>query len=824
MIFFGGRSIRQKTVFSFGIFTLIANSLFFSISTALAATVDNLTDQPSSLQISTASNHKFVFTLVDAWVEGETLVFTFPSAFDTSTITSADVDLEHDSVDATIGSACGSTQLSVAMAADVLTITRCAGAAGTAAIGVVVTIEVGTNASSQASGTNRITNPSSEGTQYIALAGSSGNDGSIPLPIGARSGAGVSTNLTGGRESAAIGSDGGGGGGGGPVPGPEPEPEPEPDPTPEPDLEPEPEPSPEPEPPVSEPEPSPGPEPSPNPEQQPDQGPEVVPDEGGAGGNDEIVIDVELFAAPDLALGESDGEIEVLPDTQTVIVVEVDAAEVPSAVLIVIGDTEYVLSPNEDGTFSGTIPTPEADDVLSAIAIFADGSQASENVGVDVVSGGSVFEMVDGERVLLGGSIVTVYGLTQGTEVAWNAGAYDQNNPIVTTSGYFSWYVPNGTYRVYASKTGYEEASSTVRVSNNILAPSIELVRVEEPVVPADFPPQLDNLVESTKNLLNSPEAQAAADIALPVIAVIATGTIIALVVGFNLLPYLQFLFTSPFLLFGRKKRKTYGVVYNAISKVPIELAIVRLYRIADNRLAKTTVTDSNGRYSLSAAPGQYRLVVVKSGFVFPSQYLQGMKVDGKYLDVYLGQTLEITDAEALVAANIPLDPSQAEAFHAPRALAFKRFARSLQMITAPVGVLLSGIVYVISPSVLAGVMIAVQVLVLLLVLRLAKPRRPKGWGLVYDAVTQQPVGNAVIRVFEPRYNKLVETALSDSLGRYSFLLGPNEYFVTYNKPGYAEEIVRPVDYTDKPEPAPLAMNVALQHVSGEQHVSARQT
>jgi hypothetical protein len=232
-------------------------------------------------------------------------------------------------------------------------------------------------------------------------------------------------------------------------------------------------------------------------------------------------------------------------------------------------------------------------------------------------------------------------------------------------------------------------------------------------------------------------------------------------------------------------------------------------------------VTSPDGKYSLAVAPGQYRLEAIKPGFVFPSEYLQGVKVDGQFLDIYTGQEIEASEDDALLAANIPLDPSQAEAFHAPRSLALKRFARSLQLIAAPAGVVLSIAVYVISPSLFAGIMIGVQVVILLLVLRLAKPKRPKGWGIVYDEITHRPVGNTVIRVFEPKYNKLVETALSDSLGRYSFLLGQNEYFVSYSKPGYTEKIVRPIDYTDKPEPTPLAMNVALQHVSEEQHVSA---
>jgi hypothetical protein len=435
-----------------------------------------------------------------------------------------------------------------------------------------------------------------------------------------------------------------------------------------------------------------------------------------------------------------------------------------------------------------------------------------------------VYEVIDNERVLLTGSVLTVYDSSTGREVAWNASIYGQLNPLLTSSGYFSWYVPNGTYVVYANKSGYLETSVTVRVTNNILAANIELTREPEVVLPLPefIAPQVTAVIDTLENVLLSPEAAAVADVALPVTIALATGTLTALAIGFNLLAYLQYLFTSPLLLFGRRKRRTFGVVYNAITKVPIELATVRVYSSPDNRLVKSVVTSPEGKYSLAVNPGEYKLVVSKSGYIFPSEYLKDVKADGKYLDVYTGQILVVNEKDALIAANVPVDPSEAGAFHAPRSLAFKRFARSLQLLMAPLGVVISIGVYVVQPSVFAAIMIGVQCLVLLLVLRLAKARKPKGWGIVYDESTHRPVGNTVIRVFEPKYNKLVETALSDSLGSYSFLLGPNEYFVTYNKPGYTEKIVRPIDYTNKPEPAPLAMNVALQHVSGEQHVSAR--
>ena len=67
------------------------------------------------------------------------------------------------------------------------------------------------------------------------------------------------------------------------------------------------------------------------------------------------------------------------------------------------------------------------------------------------------------------------------------------------------------------------------------------------------------------------------------------------------------------------------------------------------------------------------------------------------------------------------------------------------------------------------------------------------------------PVGNAVVRLFEPKYNKLVETT-PPTLGRYSFLVGPNEYFGSIIiAEGYEERIACPIDYRERREPWLLA-------------------
>ena len=72
-------------------------------------------------------------------------------------------------------------------------------------------------------------------------------------------------------------------------------------------------------------------------------------------------------------------------------------------------------------------------------------------------------------------------------------------------------------------------------------------------------------------------------------------------------------------------------------------------------------------------------------------------------------------------------------------------------------------------------------------------------------------MGNTVVRLFEPKYNKLVETTLTDNLGRYAFVLGPNEYFVSFNKGGYKESRIRPLNYRDKKEPTPVVVDVPME-------------
>jgi len=69
---------------------------------------------------------------------------------------------------------------------------------------------------------------------------------------------------------------------------------------------------------------------------------------------------------------------------------------------------------------------------------------------------------------------------------------------------------------------------------------------------------------------------------------------------------------------------------------------------------------------------------------------------------------------------------------------------------------------------------------------------------VVYDKSSKEPLKNAVIRIFDQKFNKLLETQVTDVKGRYAFLVGKNIYFISSNKEGYASALIKPLDLTQK--------------------------
>lgn len=821
------------------LFSIICALIIASITTVLpfslrATTVTDIYDVPSSTQISTGSNHLFTITIADAVAEGETLQIVFPSGYVLTSITEDDVDIADDGTDLSTQTDCSGVaneQASVSISSQTITITICAGDGGAIALGSVVTVEIGANASSYGSGTNRITNPSAVASYFINLTGTSGNSGSVIAMTTTAGGSSVSATVPGDTTTTGGGCDENEGdactsaanscgmteagviGCAGYCDAVTPD------------------------------------------ETLCEESPSCVSNVGDActsasnacGMTNEGIIDCEGSCSASAPL---DNECGVDPVCNA----DYGASCVSSENSCGMTNSGSV---GCDGVCSADAPS---DDLCSVSPVCA------SNQGSACTSGSNSCGMTNSGTVACDGSCSASVPSNSSCPVGQCSAEYgdacvspanscamtntgsigcdgvcsantpsedlctDPSSSCVSTEGDACTSDPNSCGIVNSGTiacNGTCSASIPLESSCPAVAcdPEREDCSAETPECVDDVcnvtdgshgqggeqtPSNAQQEVSILESLQDSTEVQAAVDIAVPIAAVAAVTTLAILASSFSLLPYLQWLFTSPFLFFARRKRKAFGVVYNAITKVAIDLATVRLYNATNGRLVRSTITDVQGTYAFHAAPGTYRIVVAKAGFVFPSVYLRDVKDDGAYHDVYSGQDIAVTDETATIAANIPLDPSDAAAHHAPRSLQIRRFLRATARIFAASGLIVSVVVSVLSPSMMTIGLAVGQCVIFLLFWRLAQPKRPRGWGIVFDAQSRKPVGNAVVRLFEPKYNKLVESTLTDSLGRYSFLVGPNEYVLRTSKEGYDEHTAAALDYRQNTEPSPLAVDVPL--------------
>ncbi|MFA6099717.1 MAG: hypothetical protein WC750_02420 [Patescibacteria group bacterium] len=288
----------------------------------------------------------------------------------------------------------------------------------------------------------------------------------------------------------------------------------------------------------------------------------------------------------------------------------------------------------------------------------------------------------------------------------------------------------------------------------------------------------LSNATRQAADALAAPEVQAAA---IPALGVITAVNIVSGAGWIPLLNYLYYIFTQPIMLLGRRKKQKYGVVYNSLSKLPLDLTAVR---IKDNagRIVQTKITDRQGRYTFLIPKGQYALDISKPGYVFPTSLLAGKVQDVDYLDLLTTNKLNFA-AAAVVSNNIPLDPKEDK--RPPSEIKRKVFLRRVQGGAAILTTLLSIGAFALVPNYQYLGLAAFQIVTYFVFRRLAHRKSPSSFGVIKDAKTGQTIKNAVVRILDAQFNRILETQIADANGRYAFLVGKGKFYVTVTKEGY---------------------------------------
>ncbi|MFA7309033.1 MAG: hypothetical protein WC045_03090 [Patescibacteria group bacterium] len=246
-----------------------------------------------------------------------------------------------------------------------------------------------------------------------------------------------------------------------------------------------------------------------------------------------------------------------------------------------------------------------------------------------------------------------------------------------------------------------------------------------------------------------------------------------------DILPLLNYLFNALINIFGIKKKKNikrWGTVYDAQTKNPVELSIVRLIDAATRTIVQTAVTDEKGRFYFEPKAGSYLISASKPTLQFPSTLTQGLINDGTYTKLYFGEQIR-TSGEVSFNQSVPLDPISSH-IAAPR---IKDAIRSfLEKISYPVlvfGFMMGLFALWVNPDIVNAILCVMYILLFILKRALSeKPIKPLGY--IFDINTHKPIIGLVIRIFDKKYNKLLATKITDKNGSFNALLPDGEYYL----------------------------------------------
>ncbi len=308
---------------------------------------------------------------------------------------------------------------------------------------------------------------------------------------------------------------------------------------------------------------------------------------------------------------------------------------------------------------------------------------------------------------------------------------------------------------------------------------------------------EIAKLIADIRSVIDNPVVEELNEkVTAPALYVIGVANVAAGVQLPNILIFLKYIFGQPIMVLRRRKKKKWGVVYNAYTKQPVDLAAVRIINDETGKVVRTQVTDTHGRYFIAVDEGRYKIEIIKPGFVGLSEFMKEKDEDAKYIGLYHGESFEIVGSDNYVTYNIPVDPEVAD--KPTKSLLRDHSTKIAQNALSIIGLAASIFSFIISPNWYIGLLVVLHVLFYVMFYKFAHAKLPSKWGVITEKSTKKLLGKVVVRVFDSEYDKLVNTSISDRKGRYAVLVGPSRYYLNYDKPGYLQKKSKVLDFSSK--------------------------
>ena len=474
------------------------------------------------------------------------------------------------------------------------------------------------------------------------------------------------------------------------------------------------------------------------------------------------------------------------------------------AITLSINSNQISLNSNSGGdgcTASVVPPNALGSYTAEANVYYKDGTIETRQIALLIDPSGYVYEKAPSGETRLSDVSVTLKVKSGDSFVTWSGSKYSQTNPQTTgVDGQYAFFVPEGTYQIVATKTGYSTyTSDDLVVTDAPVSLAIELKQTT-PTILRSFEASVSGTVDAVTNAVGrvatfiknvaarvhtatAPIATNSVAKTTQATAVVATAAVVTMAAALPAaanLPVLDLLghliaalasLASP-----RKKRKNLGLVIDSESGQPVSGAVVRILTADSAKLLETQVTDVHGTFGFLVSSGEYTIEVSKANYVFPAKLTN---------EGYHGSTVSIS-SEAPLALTIPIDPELQTL--SKRLSALSSINQVMTVLRLPLLALgtVSTLVFVFGqPNMLNGLVLGFYAVSWLyeLVQHLSTGR---AFGAVADAMTNAGLDLAIVRLARPD-GKLIASKVSNQRGHFLVQVAPGQYKVTVTRRGYQQ-------------------------------------
>lgn len=201
-----------------------------------------------------------------------------------------------------------------------------------------------------------------------------------------------------------------------------------------------------------------------------------------------------------------------------------------------------------------------------------------------------------------------------------------------------------------------------------------------------------------------------------------------------------------------RRKNTSWGLVYDSITNKPVAFAIVRLLT-ESNGFVSQTVSDLNGKYSITIPSGSFKIAVLIEGY---HQYFENIE----------------SNNTLILNKDIGLTPENSYGFNLKNLI--KENINKFNSIVFYAGFIFSILTVIYAPSAINLIILIVFILQLAIYLSVKPPKS----GHTFDQQTNKKIKGVFVKVYDSVSGRQIGTQITDANGSYNIMLKPGRYLV----------------------------------------------